>query len=236
MTPPPAIKPTGDEICSAFEISKAFEVSKVLAVMAPATSPSGQVAAIGGEAKRANLFPALESPGFPGAGGFARPGLHRAQPLSKDAGPVKQLLIESAHRGEPLARKFAAFHADDVEPLEAGILAVDETERNDVAAHAADAANHHLRPDPGELMHRGQPADVDKIADLAVTAQRCRGREYAVVADDAIMADMAVVHEVTARPDPRDATAFLCSDVHRHAFANGAFLPDFKPGRLTAIT
>ena len=85
---------------------------------------------------------------------------------------MKQLLIERAHRGEPRLGELAPLHADDVEAFEAGILAVDEAERNDVATDAADAADHHLRPDPGELMHRGQPADEDEIADLAMAAER----------------------------------------------------------------
>ena len=98
--------------------------------------------------------------------------LHRVQPLGKDAGTVKQLLVERAHRRQPLPGELAALHADDVQPFEARILTVGEPEWNDVAAHAADAADHHLRSDPRELMHRGQPADEDEIADLAVTAER----------------------------------------------------------------
>ena len=68
-------------------------------------------------------------------------------------------------------------------PFQCCILAVDEAERDDVAAHAADAADHRLRSDPRELMHGRQPADEDEIADLAVTAERGRGREDHVVAD-----------------------------------------------------
>src|SRR5262245_43585503 len=98
--------------------------------------------------------------------------LHRLEAFGEDAWAVKQLLIESAHGGEALLGELAALHADDVEALERGILAVDHTERDDVAAHAADAADHHLRPDPGELVHRRQPADIDEITDLAVAAER----------------------------------------------------------------
>src|SRR6202011_2126522 len=102
-------------------------------------------------------------------------------------------------------------HADDVEAFETRILAVDEAERDHVAAHAADAADHHLRPDPGELMHRGQPADKDKIADLAVAAECRRGCEDDVVADLAVVADVAAVHEITAIADAGDAAAGHCA-------------------------
>ncbi len=94
------------------------------------------------------------------------------QPLGKDTRAVKQLLIECAYRDEPRLGELAPFHADDVEAFEARILAVDEAERNDVAADTADTANHHLRSDPGELVHCRQPADEDEIADLAMAAER----------------------------------------------------------------
>ena len=49
------------------------------------------------------------------------------------------------------------------------------------------------------------------------------------------MADMTVVHEVSARADPREPAPLKRADIHRRAFANGAPLSDFKPGRFTAI-
>jgi hypothetical protein len=62
-------------------------------------------------------------------------------------------------------------------------------------------ARPNLRPDPRELVYCRQPADIDEIADLAVTAERHRRREDHVIADRAIMADMAVVHEEAAVAD-----------------------------------
>src|ERR1700682_1815523 len=157
------------------------------------------------------------------------------QPLGKDAGAVKQFLIKRPHGPQPLLGELAALHADDVETFEARILAVDETERNDVAAHAADPADHYLRPDPGELMHRRQPADEDEIADLAMAAQRRRGREDHVIADLAIVPDMAAVHEIAALADARHAAARDRARVHGDGFAEGAALTDFKPGEFAAI-
>src|SRR4029077_6844368 len=98
--------------------------------------------------------------------------LHAGEPFGEHASSKKQLLIERANGGEPFAGELAPLHADDVEAFEDGILAVDEPERDDVATHAADAADHHLRPDPRELVHRGQPADEDEVADLAMAAKR----------------------------------------------------------------
>src|SRR5262245_2148443 len=130
------------------------------------------IAGIGRQAKRAMLGFGNEGQNLRNRGIFRRHRLHGLQTLGKDAGAVKQLLIKRAHGGEALLGKLPALHADDVEALEHGMLAVDEAERNDVAAHAADAADHHLWPDPRELVDGRQPANIDEVADLAVAAER----------------------------------------------------------------
>src|SRR5262249_28873560 len=149
---------------------------------------------------------------------LARERLHAHETVGKDARPVKELLIERADRCQSLARKIAPPHANDVEALERRVLAVDEPEGDDIAAHAADAADHDLRPDAGELMHRRQAADIDVVADLAMAAERRRRRENHVVADRAVVTDMAVVHEEAALADAREAAALDGADVHGDAF------------------
>src|SRR5258708_17210162 len=149
---------------------------------------------------------------------------------------MKQLLIERPYDGQSFARELATLHAHDVETLEAGILAVDEAERDHVAADAADAADHHLRPDPGELMHRGQPAYENKIADLAVATERGRGRKDHVIADLAVMTDMAAVHEISAIADAGNTASTDGAGVHGHLLPDGAALADLKPGEFAAIT
>src|SRR5258708_17191365 len=165
MVPPPAITPTGEEISEAADI------------MVAGIPWSRLVAVVGRKTQRAMLAVADEGDDLRDRRILRSERLHHVQPLGKDSGPVKQLLIKRPHRRQPRLGEFAALHADDVQPLEAGILAVDEAERNHVAAYAADPADHHLRPDPRELVYRGQPADEDEIADLAMASQRRRGRE-----------------------------------------------------------
>src|SRR5258707_7064510 len=148
---------------------------------------------------------------------------------------MKQLLIERPYDGQSFARELATLHAHDVETLEAGILAVDEAERDHVAADAADAADHHLRPDPGELMHRGQPAYENKIADLAVATERGRSRKDHVITDLAVMTDMAAVHEISAIADPGNTASTEGAGVHGHLFPNGATPAALKPGEVAAI-
>src|ERR1700688_2438998 len=127
--------------------------------------------------------------------------LHRVEPFGKDSRGVEKLLIERPDGGQSFARKFAPFHPDDIETFETRVLAVDETVGNNVAANAADAADHGLRTNSGELMYRRQAADEDKIADFTMTAKRSRGREDDVIADLAVMTDMTAIHEVTAVAD-----------------------------------
>src|ERR1700722_18259886 len=139
-TPPPAIRPIGDKI------------GKASALMAdPSSMP---VTVIRGETQRTMLAVADKGQDFRNRRILGCERLPLVQPFGKNPGTMEEPLIERSHRGEPLPGEFAALHADDVETFEAGILSVDETERNDVAANAADAADHHLRPDPGELVHR----------------------------------------------------------------------------------
>src|SRR6202451_2004847 len=157
MTPPPAINPTGEEISSA-------------AVVMALTS-SMPLAVVGRQAQGTMLVVGDEGQDFGDRGVLGRHRLHCVQPLGEDAGSVKQFLIKRPHGGEPRAGELAPAHADDVEPFQSGVLAVDEAERDHVAADAADAADNHLRPDPRELVYRREAADEDKIADLAMAAE-----------------------------------------------------------------
>src|SRR4051812_41188888 len=214
-TPPPAIRPTGEEI------------RKSESVMVRLATPlSRLVAAFLGQAQRAVLAGGNECQDFRDCRVLIGQRLHGLEAFGKYAGTVEQLLIERANLGETLAGKLAALHADDVESLERGILAVDQAERNHVATHATDAADHDLRADPGELVHRRQAPHEDEIADLAMAAQRCRRRENDIVADLAIVTDVAAIHEIAAVADPGDATAGHAAGVHRHRLPDGAALPD----------
>ena len=85
-------------------------------------------------------------------------------------------------------------------------------------------------------MHRGQAADIDEVADLAVAAERRGRREDRVVADHAVVADMAVVHEEAVIADARQPATLDGADIHGDAFADSAAGADFEPGRLAAIT
>src|SRR5215208_8267656 len=215
--------PTGDEMSEAAEVMAAAIPLSLLAAVA------------GGKAERAMLALRDEGEDFSDRRILTGKLLHRSQPLGKDTGAVKQLLVERAHFRQPLLGELAALHADDVQPFEACILSVGQSEWNDIAAHAADAADHHLRSDPGELVHGRQPADENEIANLAVTAERGRSCKNHVIADLAIVPDMAAIHEVAAFADPRHAAAGNRAGVHGDGFADGAARSDLEPGQFAPI-
>jgi len=62
------------------------------------------------------------------------------------------------------------------------------------------------------------------------------GRKDHVVAHDAVVTDMAAVHEITAIADTGNATAGRRSGVHGHLLPEGAALADLQPGEFAAIT
>src|SRR6185312_1519380 len=196
---------------------------------------SGPVVAFGRQAQGPKLAVLDEGENFFDRRIVSHHRLHAFQPLGEDARTMKELLVEPAHGRQALLGELPPLHADEVEAFQYGILTVDQSERNHIAADATDAANHHLRPNPRELVHGGHSADVDKIADLAMAAERGRGREDHVVADKTIMADMAVVHVVAALADLGETTALHCADIHGDAFADRAIGADLKPCQLAPV-
>src|SRR5215472_623847 len=94
------------------------------------------------------------------------------EPLGEMTGVEEEPLIGTPDRLDALARELSPLEADEIEAFEARVVAVGEPERDDVAAHAADAADHRERSDAGKLMHRREPADHDAVADLDVAAER----------------------------------------------------------------
>src|SRR6476661_2749953 len=191
MTPPAAIRPTGDEISNASFVTT--------------TPSSGLVAA----SRRLTQLPMLagidEGEDFRDRGILSRQIPVRFQTIGEHARAVKQRLIERSYHRKTRAGESAALHPDDVEAGERAVLAAHQGERDHVAAHAGKRPDHHLRAHPAVLMDRRQAANENKIADLAMPAQRRRGREDHVVADDAVVPDMAAIHEIAAVPDAGQA-------------------------------
>src|SRR5258706_259636 len=73
------------------------------------------------------------------------------------------------------------------------------------------------------------------LTDLAVATKSRRGRKNNVVSDDAVVTDMADIHEITAIPDARNAAAGHGPGVHGHLLPERAALADLKAGESAAI-
>ena len=84
-------------------------------------------------------------------------------------------------------------------------------------------------------MNGGQAANIDIVADLAVTAKRRAIGEGGVVADDAVMGDMGVGKEIAVVADRRLATAGIGADMHGHAFADRAVVADDQCGAAALV-
>src|SRR3954470_12714190 len=212
IAPPPATTPTGDEISEAADVMPGAIASSLRD---------------GGKTERA-LALADEVEDFADRRIVTGERPRRLQAFGKGSGAMEEFLVERAHGHKPLLGELAPLHADQVEAFEHRILAVDQPIRDDVVAHAADTANHHIGADAGELMHCGQAADIDGVTDLAMAAERRRGCEDHVVADHAVMPDMTVVHEIAVVADARQAPALDGADIHGRTFADGAARADLK--------
>ena len=123
-----------------------------------------------------------------------------------------------------LRRKSAAFQSDDVDAFQ--ISERNQRKRNDVARDAAHAADHRVRSDARKLMHRGQSADDDVVADLDVSRQRRVVRHDHVAADVAVVRDVRADHEQPVVADDRDVSAVGRSRLHRRVFADRIVFAD----------
>src|SRR6266702_3380479 len=183
-------------------------------------------AAVSRKAQRTMLPVGDEGQNFRDRGVLGGQRLHLVQPFGKDAWSVKQLLIEGPYDCQSFAREIATLHADDVETLEAGILAVDEAERDHVVADLTVmtdvAAGHeisaladaggtaptaragvhgHLFPDDAA------PADL-KLGEFAAIAQRLRRSaerneriDRTAVADHGLRRDVNMRGQLAVRAD-----------------------------------
>src|SRR5690606_20425004 len=92
--------------------------------------------------------------------------------LRNRAGMIEQRTIAVAQQMNFRAWQAGAFQADDVEAAQFGAVAHGDGEGNDISNHGRTAANERIVADAHELMHGGQTADVDVVADLAMATER----------------------------------------------------------------
>ena len=113
------------------------------------------------------------------------------KPFGEDAGSVKQLLIKRPYASTDVrVVNLRRFMPMMLRPSSTAYWPL--TSPNGITSPRTPQTPPTITCGPIRviLVHRGQPADENEIADLAVSAQRRRGREDHVVADLAVMADM----------------------------------------------
>jgi len=76
------------------------------------------------------------------------------------------------------------------------------------------------------LLHGRQATKNNAVSDHDVATENSTIGERHVVADIAIVADVAASHEITVRTDTRNASASSTTKMHRHTFADDAVSTD----------
>ena len=188
-----------------------------------------------GTARRC-LPPSMKAQDFRDRGILRRQRLHRAQPLGENAGAVKQLLIERHARWRAASRvNLRRFMPMMLRPSRLAYWPL--TRPNGITSPRTPQTPPTITCGPIRVnwCTADEPADEDKIADLAMAAERGRGRKDHVIADLAVVADMAAVHEIAALADARHAAARDRAGVHGDGSPDGAAGADLEPGQLAAI-
>src|SRR5258705_6774860 len=115
-----------------------------------------------------------------------------------------------------------ALEPDEIEPRQFGVVAPRNAVGNDVVGHTRDATDKRVTADAPVLLYGGQPSDIHAVSDRHVTAEGDPVGEGHIVADMAIMRDMAGGHEVTVCAYLRETAAFQRSSIHGDVLADHA--------------
>jgi hypothetical protein len=101
--------------------------------------------------------------------------------------------------------------------------------RDDVSVYARDTTDHGALANATKLLHGGEPAKDDTLSDVNMPGQRRAIGECYVIFNPAVVADMAVRHEIPIISDARDAAARTASHIHGDGFANHAVRANRQP-------
>src|SRR5690606_35039130 len=124
---------------------------------------------------------------------------------------------------DALGLQAGTLHSYDIKAAQPSAVSHRHAEGDKVPGKARTAADKCVMPDAHELVHRRQPANIGVVTDFAMACERRLVGENDVIADQAIMCDMAVGHEEAFAADPGDATAVVGAAIHRHALTYRAF-------------
>src|SRR5471030_2024301 len=151
--------------------------------------------------------------------------------FQRHAGAVDQF-VGGADAVDLLAREAAPFEALDVDAVGLRRIAVQEHIRRHVLRQAGAHADEGVRADLAELVHVGEAAHDDPVADFDVAGQLRVVREDGVAADLAIVRQVDVGRDPVVVAEPRHAGVLHGADVEGAEFADGVAVADFQARRL----
>src|SRR5258708_15558396 len=128
-----------------------------------------------------------------------------------------------------IARQAFALQPDQIESLEPGAVPPNKSIGNDVVRYSGYAADKGVSPNPAELLNGGKPTHIDAITHRDMTAERNAIGECHVIADVAIMGNMAVGHEITTVAHLCEPTALHRTAIHRDVLANDIVFAEYTP-------
>ena len=126
-----------------------------------------------------------------------------------------------------------AFHANFVDTTGHAGMAVHNHERRHVLNHLRTAADNGHFADSTKLVHRRQPADDGIVLDNHVPGQCAVVAEDHMVADNAIVRDVRVRQKIPVRPDAR-RQSIAGGGMHCRVFPEHIIRADFEEA-LTAV-
>src|SRR5919109_1440809 len=135
-----------------------------------------------------------------------------------------------SHRG----REAEATHPHDVEPPDAGGVALGDHKGWDVFHDARRAADHGQIPDADKLVYGAMAGDEGTILHLDIARQAGVVDHDDVVAQTAIVCHMGIGHEKRMRPDAGHPILFGTA-VDRHVLADAGMIADTQERALAAV-
>src|SRR5919108_3037284 len=135
-----------------------------------------------------------------------------------------------SHRG----REAEATHPHDIEPPDAGGVALGDHKGWDVFHDARRAADHGQIPDADKLVYGVMAGDEGTILHLDIARQPRIVDHNNIIAQTAIVRHMCIGHEKIMRPNAGDPVLFGTA-VDRHVLADAGMVADTQERALAAV-
>ena len=123
----------------------------------------------------------------------------------------------------------------DIDATRPGRCAFAEHERRHIVQHAAQSADKAVAADRRKVVHGHRAAQRGVVVDVHMPAQQRAVGHDDVVAQLAVVGDVAAGHQEILVAEPRDAVFFFAAAIDRHAFANDVAVADHDLGVAAGV-